>query len=100
MIVTLIRSRLKPEAREEYMELSARMSALVKGMPGHISHKGFVAEDGEKVTIVEFESEEAQRAWSVHPEHVDAKKKGRRNFFSEYRVQVCRVDRETAYPKK
>ena len=100
MIVSLIRSRVKPEAREEYGELSARMSALAREMPGHISHKGFVAEDGEKVTIVEFESEEALRAWSVHAEHVEAKKKGRRDFFSEYRVQVCIVLRETAFPRK
>ncbi len=34
------------------------MSALAKAMPGYISHKGFVAEDGERVTIVEFESDE------------------------------------------
>jgi hypothetical protein len=28
-------------------------------MPGSISHRGFVAEDGERVTIVELESDEA-----------------------------------------
>lgn len=100
MIVTVFRSRVKHEAQQEYMQWSARMSALAKEMPGYISHKGFVAEDGEKVTIIEFESEEAQRAWSLHAEHVDAKKKGRRDFYVEYRVQVCSVHRETAYPKK
>ncbi|SRR5258708_2058795 len=100
MIVTIFRSRVKPEAQQEYMQWAARMSALAREMPGYISHKGFVAEDGEKVTIVEFESEEAQRAWSLHAEHVDAKKKGRRDFYVEYRVQVCSVHRETTYPNK
>ncbi len=37
------------------------MSALARTMPGYISHKCFLAEDGERVTIVEFESEVAQR---------------------------------------
>mgnify|MGYP003350083918 FL=1 len=58
MIVTVFRSRLKPGVQDEYGPMAARMSALAKSMPGYISHKGFVAEDGERVTIVEFENEE------------------------------------------
>ncbi len=100
MVVTIFRSRLKPEAGEEYARWMARMSGLAKSMPGHISHKGFAAEDGERVTIIEFESEEALRAWSVNSEHVEAKKKGRKDFYLEYRVQVCEVLRESASPKK
>jgi heme-degrading monooxygenase HmoA len=76
------------------------MRALAKEMPGFISHKVFVAEDGERVAIVEFESEEAQRAWRLHPEHVDAQKKGRKDFYVEYRVQVCGVLRDTGLPRK
>jgi heme-degrading monooxygenase HmoA len=100
MIVTVFRSRVKPEAQQEYMQWASRMGAIAKQMPGYISHKGFVAEDGERVTIVEFESEEAQRAWSLHPEHLDAKKKGRKDFYIEYRVQICGVQRDTAFPQR
>ena len=99
MIITVFRSRVKPETQEEYARWAARMSELARKMPGYISHKGFIAEDGERVTIVEFESEQAQRAWSLHAEHVEAKKKGRASFYSEYRVQVCSVLRESAFPK-
>ncbi len=98
MIVTIFRSRLRPEAQEEYQQWAGRMSALARQMPGYVSHKGFVADDGERVTIVEFESEEAHRAWSAHPEHVEAKQKGRRDFYLEYRIQVCQVQRERAFP--
>lgn len=100
MIVTVFRSRLKPEAQKEYAQWASRMSALAKEMPGYVSHKGFVADDGERVTIVEFESEETHRAWSMHPEHVAAKKKGRQDFYLEYRIQVCEVRRESAFPQK
>ena len=79
------------------MEWTARMSELAKGMPGYISHKGFLADDGEKVTIVEFENEETQRAWAHYPEHVDAKKKGRADFYSEYKIQTCSVLRESRF---
>jgi len=75
MIVTVFRSRLRPGAREEYIALVDRMVELAKTMPGYISHKGFFAEDGERVTIVEFEHEEGMRAWRMNPEHRAAQKR-------------------------
>ena len=100
MVITVFRSRVKPEAQEEYVQWATRMSELARSMPGYLSHKGFVADDGERVTLVEFASEEGQRAWALHPEHVEAKKKGRKDFYHEYRVQVCTVQRESTYPKE
>jgi len=47
---------------------------LASSMPGYIAHKGFAAEDSERCTVVEFESEEAQRAWRMHPKHREAQK--------------------------
>ena len=99
MIITVFRSRVRPEALQEYATWAARMSELARKMPGYISHKGFAAEDGERVTIVEFESEETLRAWSQHPDHVEAKKKGRASFYSEYRIQICAVQRNSTFPK-
>jgi heme-degrading monooxygenase HmoA len=58
MIVTVFRSRLMPGLQAEYVALVDRMTALASTMPGYISHKGFFAEDSERCTIVEFESEE------------------------------------------
>ncbi|MEO8157514.1 MAG: antibiotic biosynthesis monooxygenase [Betaproteobacteria bacterium] len=98
MVVIVFRSRLKPESSAEYHQWAGRMSALARTMPGYVSHKGFVAEDGERVTIVEFESMETLQAWSRHPEHVAAKKKGRSDFYLDYRVQVCSVQRDAVFP--
>ena len=100
MIVTVFRSRLNPGAQDEYGPMAARMSELVRTIPGYISHKGFVAEDGERVTIVEFESEEALRAWRIDPEHVKAKKRGIESFFSDYKFQICSVIRDRAWTAK
>lgn len=87
MIVTVFRSRLMPGVREEYVSLVDRMVELASDMPGYISHKGFFAEDGERVTIVEFESEEAQRA-------------SREIYYQDYSVQVCQVLRETSFKRE
>lgn len=96
MIVTVFRSRLDPQSEEEYLRWAARMSELARTMPGYLSHKGFTAADGERVTIVEFATEAGLRAWATHPEHAAAKRLGRERFFTEYRVQVCNVLRDSA----
>jgi len=100
MIVTVFRSRLMPGVREEYVALVDRMIELASTMPGYISHKGFFAEDGERVTIVEFESEEAQRAWRMHPEHRVAQRQAREIYYQDYSVQVCQVIRETSFKRE
>jgi heme-degrading monooxygenase HmoA len=97
MIVTVFRSRLKPENVQEYYEWAGRISALAKTMPGYVSHKVFTAEDGERVTIVEFADEASQRGWATEMRHVEAKKKGRADFYTEYKLQVCQVVRETSF---
>ncbi len=100
MIVTVFRSRLMPALQEEYVALVDRMVELASAMPGYISHKGFFAEDGERCTIVEFESEEAQRAWRMHPEHRDAQRKAKEIYYQDYSVQVCQVTREARFKRQ
>jgi heme-degrading monooxygenase HmoA len=96
MIVTVLRSRLRPGVRDEYVALVDRMNELAQAM-GYISHKGFFADDGERVTIVEFEHEEGMRAWRTNPEHIAAQKLARQKYYAEYPVQVCTLDRESKF---
>jgi heme-degrading monooxygenase HmoA len=97
MIVTVFRTRMNPGAQDEYGPMAKRMSELARAVPGYISHKGFVADDGERVTIVEFESEEALHLWRINTEHRVAKKRGMESFFSEFRFQICSVIRERVW---
>ena len=97
MIVTVFRSRLRPGVGDEYRTMVRRMIELAETMPGYISHKDFTAEDGERVTIVEFEHDEGQRAWRTNPEHIEAQKLAQEKYYSEYHIQVCTLDRETKF---
>jgi heme-degrading monooxygenase HmoA len=56
-----------------------------------------VADDGERVTIVEFETEEALQAWRVHPEHGTAKRRAIESWFAEYKVRICSVIRDRSW---
>ena len=97
MIVTVFRSRLREGVRDEYVVLADRMNELARTMPGYISHKGFFAEDGERVTIVEFATEAGMRAWRTHPEHLAAQILAREKYYLEYRVQVCTPVRDAHF---
>jgi heme-degrading monooxygenase HmoA len=100
MIVTVFRSRLMPGLQDEYVALVEWMREIAVTIPGYISHKGFWAEDGERVTIVEFEHEEGQRAWRMHPEHVKAQRQGRLKYYSEYDIKVCEVKHASAFKRE
>jgi heme-degrading monooxygenase HmoA len=93
MVVVVFRSRMRQDIPEgqlgELGVMAQRMYELASGMPGFISYKDFVAEDGENVSVVEFESPETLAAWRDHPEHKVVQERGRADFFAEYHIQVC-----------
>lgn len=83
MIITVFRSRLLPGVDTEYGELASEMSQLAGLMPGFVSEKTFVADDGERVTIVLFADAASQWAWRDHPAHRRAQERGREALYSE-----------------
>ncbi len=93
MIVTIFRSRLRAEHEDEYAVWAQRMHSLATDMPGFVGIKTFTADDGERVSIVEFESVETHAAWRNHLVHREAQRLGRERFYSEFRIQVCAVQR-------
>jgi len=97
-VVTVFRSRLRPEAVAEYAPLADRMAQLAESMPGFVERKSFVADDGERVTLVVFASPEDQRRWREHPEHRAAQRAGVERLYSEYRIQVCTLEDERRFP--
>jgi heme-degrading monooxygenase HmoA len=88
-VVTVFRSRVRPEATAEYEARAAEMLDLAKTMPGLVDVKSFAADDGEHVTLATFTDAETQRAWREQADHRRAQRAGRDRFYAEYSVQVC-----------
>ena len=86
MITTIFRSRLNDEHLEAYAKTAVRIEALARTMPGFVSIKFFAAEDGERLSIVEFESWETMKAWRANPEHLEAQRLGREKFYTDFSV--------------
>jgi heme-degrading monooxygenase HmoA len=83
--------RLKPGLRERSHGRARPHHA------GLFSHKGFFADDGERVTIVEFEHEEGLRTRRRNPEHITAQKVTRNKYYTKYHVQVRTLDRDSRF---
>jgi len=96
-IITVFRSRLRPESLDDYRTMATRMDELARSMPGFLDAKSFTADDGERVTLVTFADQASQRAWREHPEHREAQRAGRGRFYVEYSLQVGEVGEATRF---
>jgi heme-degrading monooxygenase HmoA len=90
-VITIFRNRLVEGAGAEYAALAPHIAQLAQSMPGFIDSKTFTAPDGERVTLVTFENQEAHDGWRDHPEHVAARARGVEEFYSTYSIQVGTV---------
>jgi heme-degrading monooxygenase HmoA len=100
MVVIVFRSRIRAGTEEGLMADGERMYELASAMPRFVSYKDFAAQDGENVTIVEFDTLEHLAAWRNHPEHKQVQQKGRERYFSEYRIQVCSTVRDYDFKRE
>jgi len=92
-IVTVFRSRLRPDldVDADYAPLAGEMAATARAMPGFVDVREYAASDGERLTVVVFESRETHNAWRDHVAHRQAQRLGRERFYSNYELQVCEV---------
>ena len=95
-IVTVFRNRLRDEI-DGYEDTAGDMLAIASSMPGFVSFKQFAAPDGERLSVIEFDSLEHHEAWGNHPDHRVAQQRGRAEWYAEYRIQVCRVVSERSF---
>ena len=93
MIYTLFFSRLRdlsPDLQAAYGGRSVQLfERASERYPGFVDIKSFVAEDGERLSVVRFRDEESQRGWKLDPVHRESQAEGRSDFYERYRVAVC-----------
>jgi len=75
------------------------MLELARSMPGFISYKVYVADDGERCSVIEFDSPENLQAWRKHPEHLEAQQTGRARYYEEYSLYVSEPERESLFSR-
>jgi heme-degrading monooxygenase HmoA len=97
-MVTVFRSRLH-DTHDGYEATAGAMEAAARAMPGFVDFKSFSADDGERVSIIVFDSLESHAAWRDHPDHRDAQRRGRQEWYAEYHIQVCELKSERTFAR-
>jgi len=97
MVVIVFRSRLTPEAGEDYQALDAELEHRVSTQPGYVTHKSYQATDGERLTLVWFQDQESLRSWKMLPRHLEAQRQGRERWYEFYEMDVAEVVRTSSF---
>lgn len=87
--VIVFRSRLRPGVEADYVPHAERMAERAVRAPGFAAAKDFVADDGERLALVEWESAEELARWRADAEHALAQEAGRTTYYAHYQIQVC-----------
>ena len=97
--VTVFRSRLRDVVPADYDALADDLEARARKFPGFVEFKMFFAADGERLALVTFGSADAEAAWRDDEQHVAAQQRGRDEFYTEYDVAVCAVERRQRWER-
>jgi heme-degrading monooxygenase HmoA len=89
VVVTVFRSRLREGVELDYQSVALEMERAVKTIDGFLDQRFYLADDGERVTIVRFRDWDSQRRWAEYPSHREAQRRGREEFYSWYDIEVC-----------
>ena len=93
----VFRSRLRPEHEAEFSRHADQVYERAITMPGFVATKDFAAEDGERLTVIEWDSGENLANWRDDPPHREAQQLGRERYYAEYSLQICSPVRSSKF---
>jgi heme-degrading monooxygenase HmoA len=96
MVVVTFRNRFAPGIdQQEYGQRVGKLFEIVSAMPGFRGIRSYASEDGEQLSLIEFDSPESLAAWRDQTDHRIAQELGKQRYYSEYHLQICELVRES-----
>ena len=96
-VVTVFRSRLRDDVDAGYTSLDQELRDRAHALGGLVDVTSFVADDGERVTVVTFEDRQSHDRWASDPVHRRAQQLGRDGIYSAYSIQVADCTRVAGF---
>ncbi len=93
----VFRSRVRAEHAGEYERRAEDIARLAVAARGFVSAKDYVADDGERLALIEWNSATELAQWREHVDHVAAQRDGRAKYYAMYHLQICRELRSTRF---
>ncbi|EFM08447.1 conserved hypothetical protein [Paenibacillus curdlanolyticus YK9] len=96
-VYAVIFTSQRTEGDHGYGNMADRMEELAREQPGFVGVESARGEDGFGITISYWESLEAISHWKSNAAHQVAQERGRQDWYEQYEVKVCKVERAYAF---
>ncbi len=93
----VIFTSLRTESDHGYEDMAQRMVALALQQPGFLGVES--AREGVGITVSYWQSLESIRAWKAHADHLIAQQTGRREWYSQYKTRIAKVERDYGFER-
>lgn len=96
MYVVIFEVKIKSNAKDEYLEIAAKLKEQLIMIDGFISIERFTSlvEEGKILSLSFWESRDAIAVWKSNLDHVQAQQKGRDRLFEDYRIRIAKVEKD------
>ncbi len=91
----VIFTSVRTEGDHGYGDMANQMEALAKQQPGFLSVES--ARETVGITVSYWESLDAIAKWKANTDHLFAQRKGRSDWYKQYKVRICLVEREYGF---
>jgi heme-degrading monooxygenase HmoA len=88
----VIFTSLRTDGDNGYSTMSDEMVALAQQQPGFLGVESARNEVG--ITISYWQSLEDIKNWKANTRHLSAQKQGRDKWYENYKVRICKVERD------
>ncbi|MEM8929329.1 MAG: antibiotic biosynthesis monooxygenase [Bacteroidota bacterium] len=79
-----------------YAEMAEKMEQLARRQPGYLGFES--ARSGLGIAVSYWQNLEAIGEWKAHMEHQVAQENGKTQWYSWYKVRICKVEHEYEFP--
>jgi heme-degrading monooxygenase HmoA len=88
----VIFTSLRTEGENRYGAMSDKMVALASEQPGFLGIES--ARDGLGITVSYWSDLESIKKWKANQEHLQAQRSGHSEWYSTFKVRICKVERD------
>lgn len=80
-----------------YAQATDHLDELARTIEGYCGMQSVRGPDGFGITVSYWDSEAAIDRWRHHPDHKEAKRRGRTTWYESYQIHITRIERQHAY---
>jgi len=93
----VIFTSVRTATNDDYAETAAHMLELAAKIDGFLGVDSAREEVG--ITVSYWRDMDAIKAWREHPEHMEAQRRGREEWYESFTTRVCAVEKESNFSR-